>query len=58
MRTDTTLPRCLANSQRAPLDDDDELPRCLANSQRMRDATHDIHRAAFDAALDSKDTAP
>jgi hypothetical protein len=53
---DTALPPHLAAAQRAPLDDDDELPPWLG--QRMRDATHDIHRAAFEAALDSKDATP
>lgn len=50
---DTTLPPLLANSQRTPLDDDDELPPWLG--QRLRDTTDHIHRAAFEAALDSKD---
>jgi hypothetical protein len=53
---DTALPPHLAAAQRAPLDDDDELPPWLG--QRMRDATHDLHRAAFEAALDSKDATP
>lgn len=53
---DTTLPPLLARSQRSPLDDDDELPPWLG--QRIQDTTHDIHRAAFEAALDSKDATP
>lgn len=50
---DTTLPPLLATAQHLPIDTDDELPPWLG--ERMRNATHDIHRAAFEAALDSKD---
>lgn len=55
---DTTLPPLLAGCQRPAIDgsDDDELPPWLG--QRMRDATHHIHRAAHEAALDSKDATP
>lgn len=56
MTTDTTLPPHLVAAQRLPIDTDDELPPWLG--ERMRDTTHHIHRAAFEAALDSKDTAP
>ncbi|MGS1014081.1 hypothetical protein ACVCL0_09190 [Rhodanobacter sp. UC4450_H17] len=51
---DSTLPPCLANAQRRPLDDEDELPPWLG--ERHRDTTHHIHLAAHAAALDSKDT--
>jgi len=55
MRIDT-LPPPLAAAQHLPIDTDDDLPPWLG--QRMRDATHAIHRAAHEAALDSEDTAP
>lgn len=55
MATDT-LPPPLATAQRLPIDTDDELPPWLG--QRMRDTTHHIHRAADEAALETKDIAP
>jgi hypothetical protein len=52
---DSLLPPCLASAQQEPDGDNDELPPWLG--ERMRDTTHDIHRAAAEAAQDSQDHA-
>lgn len=49
---DNTLPPTLARCVRGRADDD-ELPPWLG--ERFRDITHDIHRAAADAARDTED---
>lgn len=54
IKHDTTLPPCLAQQQREPLaiDYGDDLPPWLG--ARVRDTTHDIHRAAEEAAADQE----
>lgn len=54
--SDAAMPPCLEKQQsEPPPDDDDELPPWLG--ERMRDAFHDIFRAAADASLDPEDPA-
>ena len=54
--SDAAMPPCLEKQQsEPPPGDDDELPPWLG--ERMRDAFHDIFRAAADAALDPEDPA-
>lgn len=64
IKHDTTLPPCLAQAvctthcvadPRCAHLPDDDLPPWLG--ERMRNTTHDIHRAAEEAAQDSEDAA-